>query len=162
MAISIAETCSWWYFLQCKLCWRSIRWFYKIKYSIIFQCNKLEQRRSTQGIISSVASSWATNHDCAALCFLQTFLFLCGEVPRSRSYGRTAALRLLVQPCDEDERKMISFSFFHVMEHRWNETDMGNPKYSWKNLSHCHFVHHKSYTDWFGMEPEHPRWKAGD
>jgi hypothetical protein len=24
--------------------------------------------------------------------------------PRSRRYGRTAALRLLVQPCDEDER----------------------------------------------------------
>jgi hypothetical protein len=26
-----------------------------------------------------------------------------GEGPRSRSYGRTAALRLLVQPCDEDD-----------------------------------------------------------
>jgi hypothetical protein len=26
-----------------------------------------------------------------------------GEGPRSRRYGRTAALRLLVQPCDEDE-----------------------------------------------------------
>jgi hypothetical protein len=25
-----------------------------------------------------------------------------GEGPRSRHYGRTAALRLLVQPCDED------------------------------------------------------------
>jgi hypothetical protein len=29
--------------------------------------------------------------------------FLSGEGPRSRRYGRTAALRLLVQPCDEDE-----------------------------------------------------------
>jgi hypothetical protein len=28
--------------------------------------------------------------------------FFCGEGPRSRSYGRTAALRLIVQPCDED------------------------------------------------------------
>ena len=31
-------------------------------------------------------------------------LFFCGEGPRSICYGRTAALRLLVQPCDEDER----------------------------------------------------------
>jgi hypothetical protein len=28
--------------------------------------------------------------------------FVCGEGPRSRCYGRTAALWLLVQPCDED------------------------------------------------------------
>jgi hypothetical protein len=27
------------------------------------------------------------------------------EGPRSRSYRRTAALRLIVQPCDEDEQK---------------------------------------------------------
>jgi hypothetical protein len=30
-------------------------------------------------------------------------VFLSGEGPRSRRYGRTAALRLLVQPCDEDD-----------------------------------------------------------
>jgi hypothetical protein len=30
--------------------------------------------------------------------------FLRGEDPRSRCYGRTAALWLLVQPCDEDEQ----------------------------------------------------------
>jgi hypothetical protein len=29
--------------------------------------------------------------------------FLSGEGPRSRHYGRTAALRLFVQPYDEDE-----------------------------------------------------------
>jgi hypothetical protein len=34
------------------------------------------------------------------------------EGPRSRCYGRTAALRLLVQPCDEDENMMISFFHF--------------------------------------------------
>jgi hypothetical protein len=57
--------------------------------------------------------------------------FFCGEGPRSRSYRCTAALRLLVQPCNEDERKMISFfSFVQVMEHRWNETDRGKLKYS--------------------------------
>jgi hypothetical protein len=30
------------------------------------------------------------------------YFFFCDEGPRSRSYGRTAALRLIVQPCDED------------------------------------------------------------
>jgi hypothetical protein len=30
-------------------------------------------------------------------------IFLSGEGPRSRRYGRTAALRLIVQPCDEDD-----------------------------------------------------------
>jgi hypothetical protein len=33
------------------------------------------------------------------------------EGPRSRSYGRTAALRLLVQPCYEDEEKDGQFFF---------------------------------------------------
>jgi hypothetical protein len=35
--------------------------------------------------------------------------FFCGEEPRSRSYGRTAALRLIVQHCDEDEEKDDKF-----------------------------------------------------
>jgi hypothetical protein len=44
--------------------------------------------------------------------------------------------------------KMISvFSFFLLMEHRWNEVDRGKPKYSGKNLSQCLFVHHKSHMD---------------
>jgi hypothetical protein len=37
--------------------------------------------------------------------------FLSGEGPRSRRYGRTAALRLIAQPYDEDEDDyFLSFS----------------------------------------------------
>jgi hypothetical protein len=38
------------------------------------------------------------------------YFFFC-EGPRSRSYGRTAALRLIVQPCDKDEEKDDGFFF---------------------------------------------------
>jgi hypothetical protein len=44
-----------------------------------------------------------------------TFFF---EGPRSRCYERTAAFRLIVQPCD-----VSLFPVFQVMEHRWNEID---------------------------------------
>ena len=43
--------------------------------------------------------------------------------------------------------KMSSFVFLQLMEHQWNEIDRGKPKYSGKNLSQCHFVHHKSHMD---------------
>jgi hypothetical protein len=43
--------------------------------------------------------------------------------------------------------KMISFSFFQVMEHRWNEIDREKPKCSGKILSQCHFVHYKSHME---------------
>jgi hypothetical protein len=61
----------------------------------------------------------------------------------------------LCNPCDEDEEKDDQiFSLFQVMEHRWNEIDRGKPKYSAKNLSQCHFVHHRSHMDWPGIETE--------
>jgi hypothetical protein len=44
--------------------------------------------------------------------------------------------------------KMINlFSFFLVMEHRWNDIDRRKLKYSWKNLYQWYFVHHKSHMD---------------
>jgi hypothetical protein len=57
-------------------------------------------------------------------------------------------LRLIVQPCNEDEEKDDQFFlFFQAMENGWNEIDRGKPKYSGKNLSQCHFFHHKSHMD---------------
>jgi hypothetical protein len=48
------------------------------------------------------------------------------------------------------------------MEHRWYGIDRGKPKYSQKNLSQYHFVHHKSNVDWPGIELGPPWWDAGD
>jgi hypothetical protein len=46
-------------------------------------------------------------------CFLifEPFFFFSGEGPRSRRYGRTAAMRLIVQPYDEDEDDDYFLSF---------------------------------------------------
>jgi hypothetical protein len=44
---------------------------------------------------------------------LKLIFFVFGEGPRKRSYGRTATLRLIVQPCDEDEDEEIYDWFFH-------------------------------------------------
>jgi hypothetical protein len=74
-----------------------------------------------------------------------TFSF---AVKRPAAGGGTAALRLIVQPCDEDEEKADHFfPLFRVMEHRWNDIDRGKQTYSGKSLSQCHFVHHKSHMD---------------
>jgi hypothetical protein len=52
--------------------------------------------------------------------------FLSGEGPRSRRYGRTAALRFLVQPCDEgdddDDDDFLSFPINGApVEWNWQE-----------------------------------------
>jgi hypothetical protein len=45
------------------------------------------------------------------ICIRLRSLFLCVERPPSRRYGRTAALRLIVQLCDEEEEKDDNFFF---------------------------------------------------
>jgi hypothetical protein len=42
--------------------------------------------------------------------------FFFGEGPRNRYYGRTAALRLIVQACDEDKEKDDQFFFFNFFK----------------------------------------------
>jgi hypothetical protein len=38
------------------------------------------------------------------------------------------------------------------VERLWNYSDRGKPKHSEKNLSHCHFFHHKFRLDWPGID----------
>jgi hypothetical protein len=40
--------------------------------------------------------------------------------------------------------------------------DRGKPMNSEKDLSQCHYIHHKPHMDWPGREPGPPRWQAGD
>jgi len=38
----------------------------------------------------------------------------------------------------------------------WNAACRGKPKYSERNLAHCHFDYHISHVDWPGIEPVPP------
>jgi hypothetical protein len=58
------------------------------------------------------------------------FIF-CSEGPRSRIYGHTATLRLIVQPCDEDKEK--DDQFFLILSRSKKPVEYREkPKYSGK------------------------------
>jgi hypothetical protein len=82
---------------------------------------------------STVRRPWPTR-GCRAIGRKEKLRFIAiffEKGPAARCYGRTAALRLIVRPCDEDEEKdQFFFSFFRVTEQLWNEIDRGKPKYS--------------------------------
>jgi hypothetical protein len=52
-----------------------------------------------------LASFWARGRSQEIKLFAShIIIFFFGKRPRSRCYGRTLALRLIVQPCDEDDQ----------------------------------------------------------
>jgi hypothetical protein len=71
---------------------------------------------------------YASNNNYIGIIKCTIFLFLFVEGPRSRCYGRTAALKAY---CATLWGTWSGFVCFYVlMEHRWNEIDRGKPKYS--------------------------------
>jgi hypothetical protein len=51
-------------------------------------------------------------------------VFFSDEEPRSRRYGRTGALRLLVQPCGEDEDEDKDEDYFSSFSKQWSTGGM--------------------------------------
>jgi len=49
-----------------------------------------------------------------------------------------------------------------LMEHWWNYTNRGKRKYSEKSLSYGHVFRHKFHKEIPTIEPDSPRWCAGD
>jgi hypothetical protein len=68
----------------------------------LWACRKTDYVMNGRGLIFFRHYLWNILHDA---------YFFCGEGPRSRCYGRTTALRLIVQSCDEGDQ---FFSVFFV------------------------------------------------
>jgi hypothetical protein len=105
--------------------------------------SRVQFQRSPCGMITGQSGNWPYlspstsifpyqcpfHNYCIFICISPTGWtgwILHGEGPRSRCYGHTTALRLLVQP---PVLKMSSFFYqvSQVMEHQGNEIDRGKP-----------------------------------
>jgi hypothetical protein len=60
------------------------------------------------------------------------------QFQKSIAFGRFPGFT--ISPSGEKSMKKMS------VEHGWNDTDRGEPKYLEKNLSKCHFFHYKCHV----------------
>ena len=79
---------------------------------------------------------------------------------RNKEERRRKKERKKKEEKEERRRKkmiMTTMMMMISMEHWWNDTDRGKPKYWEKTLPHGHSVHHKSHVTRPGMEARSPR-----
>jgi hypothetical protein len=73
--------------------------FFPHVYNHILMVHLLLEGKAKYCVLSCISSTIFS----PTMCRILLPFFFSGEGPRSRRYGRTAAVRLLVQPCDEDD-----------------------------------------------------------
>jgi hypothetical protein len=106
----------------------------------------LANQKPRHSIIRSLVRSISFRH------FKALFLLLLRRAPQQKLWTHCSLNISCATLWWRWRERSSFFLFFQVMEHRWNETDRGKPKYSGKTLSQCQFVHHKPRMDWPGIE----------